>query len=100
MSDNLKSWLQELKYLPPIMRDFHDQKDIFKEIHASRPGPDSAAPHNMPNWIAGHIYVVDWFLYFMARRGYTLQKSRQNLPFVGFEGPPKAKVFPFKKEEL
>ena len=27
------------------------------------------------------IYVIDTFLWFMARRGYTMQRSRVNLPF-------------------
>ena len=30
----------------------------------------------MPSWVIGHIYVVDKFLHFMARFGYTLQKTR------------------------
>ncbi|STI23922.1 Uncharacterised protein [Escherichia coli] len=29
----------------------------------------------------GHIYVIDTFLWYMARCGYTLQKSRKNVEF-------------------
>ncbi len=30
---NLEDWLNSGEYLPHIMRDFHDQKDLFKTIH-------------------------------------------------------------------
>lgn len=68
------------RYLPPAMRDFHDQKDVFKAIHATVdvPGHEYAGEID---WIAGHNYVVDIFLWFMAAHGYTLQKSRADVEF-------------------
>lgn len=85
MSDVITQWLKTGDYLPPIMRDFHDQKDLFKTVHelveASRiKHPDEHRLENL-TWVDAHIYTVDIFLWFMARRGYTLQRSRQKLPF-------------------
>ena len=31
------------------------------------------------------IYIIDWFLWYMAGRGYTLQKSRKKVNFREFE---------------
>lgn len=33
----------------------------------------------------GHIYVVDTFLWYMARCGYTLQRSRKQVEFRSME---------------
>lgn len=69
-----------MEYLPEPIRDFHDQKDLFKSMHLLY--QDSEGEKNMPNWMQGQIYVVDWFLWFMAARGYTLQKTRKkNIEF-------------------
>ena len=59
------------------MRDFHDQKDLFKLIHEkiNVEGHDYC---KQVNWIAGQCYVIDIFLWFMARRGYTLQRTRKH----------------------
>lgn len=76
----LEAWLKAGKYLPPVLRDFHDQKGVFKTMH-ERIKEDPASFIKRPDWIAGQCYVIDTFLWFMARRGYTLQKSRANLPF-------------------
>lgn len=74
------AWMKSGKYLPPILRDFHDQKDLFKSMHqiVNVEGHDYAKE---VNWMAGQCYVIDIFLWFMARRGYTLQRSRQRLEF-------------------
>lgn len=87
---SIDEWLHKGLYLPPFMRDFHDQKRVFKRIDEivwnDKQNPQSAHRHEeMPNWILAHIYVVDFFLWFMARRGYTLQRSRMRLPFVSME---------------
>ena len=81
----IEEWQKSGKHLPKIMRDFHDQKDIFKDMHRlyeSEENESETSP-GMPTWVKGHIYVVDWFLWYMARRGYTLQKTRKKLPFEG-----------------
>jgi hypothetical protein len=80
-------------YLPPIMRDFHDCKRLFKRINevvdkARERDKDelgSAYTENLPTWVMAHVYTVDFFLWFMARRGYTLQRSRKKLPYVDLE---------------
>jgi len=75
---SLHAWLDkgdDPLYLPEFMRDFHDQKDIFKEIATLY--QDSNNADKMPNWVNAHCYTVDWFLYYMASRGYTLQKTRK-----------------------
>lgn len=71
---NLIEWLQTGKYLPEPMRDFHDQKDLFKSMHHLF--QDNEGAKDVPNWRDGHVYIIDFFLWFMASRGYTLQKTR------------------------
>lgn len=74
--DKLYEWLTSGEYLPLFMRDFHDQKDVFKAMHNTiHNANDNGNPRD------GHIYVVDTFLWYMARCGYTLQKSRKDVPF-------------------
>lgn len=84
MGDALETWMKSGEYLPPPLRDFHDQKDLFKAIHdtINVGGHDYAKE---VSWIAGQCYVIDIFLWFMAKRGYTLQRSRQRLPFRDLE---------------
>lgn len=74
---SLYAWLNgdpdALPYLPEFMQDFHDQKDLFKEIdmiYEKSEGTDIS-------WVKAHCYTVDRFLYYMASRGYTLQKCRK-----------------------
>jgi len=81
MKDDLKEWLESSEYLPEFLRDFHDQKNIFKSMHFLYADADVA--RDKPNWMQGQIYVIDWFLWFMASRGYTLQKSRKGVSFLG-----------------
>lgn len=73
---NMNDWLRSGKYLPEPLRDFHDQKDVFKAMHqiVNVEGNEYAKP---VDWIAGQCYVIDIFLWFMARRGYTLQRTRR-----------------------
>ena len=71
-SNTFREWREEGKHLPVFMRDFHDQKDLFKSMlnyfDNSREMP--------VNWVDGHVFTIDWFLWFMAAHGYTLQKTR------------------------
>lgn len=75
---DLQTWLKSGKYLPEFMRDFHDQKDVFKSIHKLYGDLDVPDP---PSWVDGHMYTIDRFLWYMASRGYTLQKSRKHIEF-------------------
>lgn len=71
MSD-FKKWREDSKHLPEFMRDFHDQKDIFKAMLNYFNNAE-----DMPvTWQDGHVFTVDWFLWFMAAHGYTLQKTK------------------------
>ena len=79
---DLVGWLKSGEYLPSFLRDFHDQKDLFKCVE------EMVNRHPIPNgdsWIGRHVYVVDYFLWFMARHGYTLQKSRQPVEFEDYD---------------
>lgn len=68
-------FLQSGEYLPEFLRDFHDQKDFFKSMHFLY--QDSEGAEDKPSWVNGQIYTIDWFLWFAASRGYTLQKCRR-----------------------
>ena len=78
-------WLLDGEYLPEMLRDFHDQKDLFKVMHHHYEKPENEGHDGKPCWRDGQIYTIDWFLWYMASRGYTLQKSRKNLIFREFE---------------
>lgn len=72
-------------HLPQFMRDFHDQKDLFRaveEYDALRLRSDAERTrHPSPHWMTAHVYTVDVFLRFMAEHGYTLQRCRRDLEF-------------------
>jgi hypothetical protein len=76
---DLGQWLKSGAYLPDFMRDFHDQKDLFKTVHELVRTNDGT---QRISWIDAHIYTVDVFLWFMARRGYTLQRTRTKCEFL------------------
>jgi hypothetical protein len=79
----LQEWCESAAYLPEFIRDFHDQKDLFKTIHwLCKPkklsGTDTSFDSlQAVSWIQGQIYVIDKFLWVMAKFGYTLQRSRK-----------------------
>jgi hypothetical protein len=84
VADELEAWMKAGKYLPDVLRDFHDQKDVFKAMHdLQKPAhpSDVMGGHYSIDFVTGQCYVIDRFLWFMARRGYTLQRSRAQLPF-------------------
>ncbi|ENC1488146.1 hypothetical protein ABKA97_000303 [Escherichia coli] len=74
--NGLIEWLQSGEYLPGFLRDFHDQKDVFNAMHDTIGNANENG-----NARDGNIYVIDTFLWYMARCGYTLQKSRKNVEF-------------------
>jgi hypothetical protein len=80
----LEDWMKAGKYLPEPLRDFHDQKEVFKAMHdTQKPASpsDAIGGHYSIDFVTGQCYVIDRFLWYMARRGYTLQRSRARLPF-------------------
>jgi hypothetical protein len=82
---DLDRWLKSGKYLPSVLRDFHDQKEVFRAMHEIIAPPDPSNLTRRPDWIEGQCYVIDVFLWFMARRGYTLQRTRINADFRDLE---------------
>lgn len=81
-SNDLKQWRKDGQHLPPFMRDFHDQKDLFKAIHdiySLHEAKDHRAPIGFSDAM---IYTIDNFLWFMAAHGYTLQRCRAKQEFV------------------
>lgn len=80
MNDEIREWMRSGKHLPDLMRDFHDQKDLFKAIHETTDVGDNEMAAKV-DWVTGHVYVVDIFLWWMAKHGYTLQRSRRKMPF-------------------
>jgi hypothetical protein len=90
----LREWLKSGLYLPEILRDFHDQKDFFKFIgfrvserfkFETENGRSSAMCYEGFNWMYFGIIVVDFFLWYMAMNGHTLQKSKKKLDFHNYE---------------
>lgn len=75
-----KEWREKQKHLPKFMRDFHDCKDLFKAIDQFIVC-DEDHPANSVSWVQAHCYTIDVFLWFMARHGYTLQKSKAKVQF-------------------
>lgn len=85
MTDSaVQEWRKSGKYLPRFLRDFHDQKDVFKAMHSmvNVEGHDYAKEIS---WVAGHCYVIDIFLWHMARHGYVLRRADKKLPFEDIE---------------
>ena len=81
---DFNEYMKSGQYLPEFMRDFHDQKDLFKSIHGRLDQAHEKDPkfEVMPeSWRDAHVYTVDAFLWFMARHGYTLQRSRRHYSF-------------------
>ena len=74
----MKEWRDKGLHLPVFMRDFHDQKDLFKAIERLTTGIEEE--WHVP-WTKAQVYVIDIFLWFMARHGYTLQKTRAKHTF-------------------
>ena len=77
-------WRKSGKYLPRFMRDFHDQKDTFKAMHDTVAVEKHEYAKDI-SWVAGQCYVIDLFLWHMARHGYVLRKADKDLPFDDIE---------------
>lgn len=77
-SKEMQDWLDKLKYLPEELRDFSDYAKMFQAMHFKIANADSNPDINHRT---GCIYVVDTFLWYMASRGYTLQRCRKNFEY-------------------
>lgn len=76
MTPAVERWRRAGRYLPKAFRDFHDQKDLFKTIHMTTAVEKNEYAKDI-SFVAGQCYVIDIFLWFMARHGYTLQRVRR-----------------------
>ena len=74
----LTEWRKTGAHLPAFLRDFHAQKDVFKYIDHLTSKRDE---DHQTNWCDAQIYVIDAFLWCMARHGFTLQRCRAKQPF-------------------
>lgn len=84
MHESVATWRKSGKYLPRFLRDFHDQKDTFKAIHDTVNVMGHEYVKDI-SWVAGQCYVIDIFLWFMARHGYVLRRAHRKLPFDDIE---------------
>lgn len=66
-------------YLPKFMRDFHNQKDLFKLIQEESP---ETQDYYKITWVQAHVYTVDTFLRFMNEHGYRLRKVNKDAPSI------------------
>lgn len=95
---SVREYVKDAQHLPAPLRDFHDQKDVFKTFHGwlgPQPEEDKCHGFTRPSWVDGQIYVIDGFLRFMAACGWTLQRSRASVDFASLEAAIKAR----KEEE-
>ena len=81
---DFKQWRESGAYLPEFMRDFHDQKDLFKaldEVRERAIAKNGGSYMRDVSWMDAHVYTTDIFLWVMAGQGYTLQRSRRRFRF-------------------
>lgn len=64
-------------HLPYFLKDFHDQKNVFKYIHTLGGDDPRDDIKDKVSWIDAQCYVIDYFLWSMAAHGFTLQKWRK-----------------------
>jgi hypothetical protein len=81
MNKSNNQWRQEQGHLPPFMRDFHQQKELFRTLHNYFNNAEDCTV----NWRDGHVYTIDWFLWFMAIHGYKLTKTTAKIEFKDLE---------------
>lgn len=81
MSPEVQAWRENGKHLPAILKDFHAQKEVFQTMHMMLGAAGADDVIKRPSTVEGQCYVIDCFLWFMARHGYTLQRSRAQLEF-------------------
>jgi len=75
------------KYLPDFIKDFHDQKNLFKFIHSTIKVEDDDKDHILKqiSYVEAQIYTIDYFLFIMFKYGYSLQKSRAKVSFFDID---------------
>lgn len=75
MSKNNNQWRQEQGHLPEFLKDFHDAKALFRTLSVFFENSDECPI----SWVDGHVFTIDYFLWFMAIHGYKLTKTRADV---------------------
>jgi hypothetical protein len=83
------SYVKSGAHLPAPLRDFHDAKDVFRTMHERMDVRSNECAREV-TWVRGQCYVIDLFLWFMAKRGWTLQRSRAKVEFLDLAADIKA----------
>ena len=73
-------WLRAEEHLPYFLKDFHDQKVVFRELEEWGRNPSRPALYEVPA-VCAQLYVMDVLLPWLAHHGYTVQRTRARLPF-------------------
>jgi hypothetical protein len=84
MTDELNAWIKSGEYLPDLMRDFHDQKELFKTLHQTVNVKGHKYAGDV-SWVVGHCYTVDIFLWWMAQHGYVLRRASKKRGYRDLE---------------
>jgi hypothetical protein len=94
----LDELMENGNYLPPRLRDFHDQKDLFKSLWMQYPTRLNEKDKYLGkvDWVAAQVFTIDIFLWFMAQHGYTLQKARHKCDFYDLDKTIEAKMKEWK----
>ena len=71
-----KNYVQNGEHLPDFMKDFHDQKDLFKAIYEQWCDENDKILNEV-NWVTAHCFTIDYFLWWMGLHGYKLQKAKK-----------------------
>ena len=86
----LTNYVNSGEYLPDCLRDFHDAKDVFKTLHANVDLSKNNYCKDV-TWDVAHCYVIDMFLWWMAKHGWTMQRSRKRIDFRDLDAVIKAR---------
>lgn len=74
-------------HLPPVLKDFHDAKLFFKWLvwHILAKNKGGGAIDRL-DFATAQIFTIDYFLWFMAKFGYKLQRIRKtNVAFYDLD---------------
>ncbi len=77
MKKGLDQYMNNNENLPGFIKDFHDQKDLFKAIYQQYGEGNSKKLLVDVNWVDAHVFTIDVFLWWMGQHGYKLQKSKK-----------------------
>lgn len=81
MSKSLYTKNGEYAFLPKDLRDFHNQKELFKKLTNNYPDWVKNVPKYMSenlinlSWVDMQILTFDYLLFQLAQYGYVLSKS-------------------------